>query len=126
MLDCCCQIGQKILAHKVHLLMVYLLYYSWQYSDLAETERARILESFRHATIKWNQNAVQSRDGNEVEEELSKSSMIVVTDSCVPIASVESPLQARVLINYELPVKKLLKHMEQRGIALMAPGETIY
>ncbi|CAK9166492.1 unnamed protein product [Ilex paraguariensis] len=79
-----------------------------QYSDLADAERAVTLDKFRQATVKWNQNAtVKSGDGRETVEEEQKSNMIVVTDACLPlVASGESPISARVLINYELPAKK--------------------
>ncbi|XP_021853980.1 ATP-dependent RNA helicase FAL1 isoform X1 [Spinacia oleracea] len=79
------------------------------YSDLAESDRSQILESFRNAIIKWNHNAAESINGGgngEEPEEEPKSHMVVVTDACLPIASGESPLPARVLINYELPAKK--------------------
>lgn len=80
-----------------------------QYSDLAEAERALILEKFRQATMRWNQIAsCLSGDDNEIEKE-EKSHLIVVTDTCLPVlASGEPPIAARVLINYELPTKKVL------------------
>lgn len=79
-----------------------------QYSDLAEAERASILEKFRQATTRWNQIAsCLSGDDNEIEKE-EKSHLVVVTDACLPLlASGESPIAARVLINYELPAKKV-------------------
>ncbi|KAL4377506.1 hypothetical protein GQ457_02G007820 [Hibiscus cannabinus] len=78
------------------------------YSDQAEAERSSILEKFREATMKWSQRAkVQTGDAHEIEKEEQKSCMIVVTDACLPLlASGESPMLARVLINYELPTKK--------------------
>lgn len=80
-----------------------------QYSDLAEAERALILEKFRQATMRWNQNVTaQSGDDSEIAQEEQKSHMIVVTDACLPLlASGESQVSARVLINYELPMKKV-------------------
>lgn len=82
---------------------------SWmQYSDQAEAERASILERFRQASTRWIQthNADPEVESGSVD---SKSCMIVVTDACLPLAaSGESPLMARVLINYELPTKKVL------------------
>ncbi|GAB4848969.1 hypothetical protein Ancab_003782 [Ancistrocladus abbreviatus] len=76
------------------------------YSDLAEADRALILEIFHRSTLKWYQT-VQSGVGGEIGEQEQKSHMIVVTDACLPILpSGESPLSARVLINYELPAKK--------------------
>lgn len=55
--------------------------------------------------MKWNQNGgVQSGD----EKEDQKSHMIVATDACLPLlASGESPISSSVLINYELPTKKV-------------------
>lgn len=95
------------------------------YSDLAETERALILDKFRHATIKWNQNAsVQS--GNEgAEKEEQKSHMIVATDTCLPLlTSGESPINSSVLINYELPTKKET-YMRRMTTCLAADGIVI-
>jgi hypothetical protein len=38
----------------------------------------------------------------------TKLSIIVATDACLPLAAMaEAPLMARVLINYELPTKKV-------------------
>lgn len=82
-----------------------------QYSDLAEADRAVVLDKFRQATIKWNRNAVlQSEDKNDTENEEQKSRVVVATDACLPlISSGEAPVSARVLINYELPTKKVCK-----------------
>uniref|UniRef100_A0A2P2K3G0 Uncharacterized protein MANES_16G048300 n=1 Tax=Rhizophora mucronata TaxID=61149 RepID=A0A2P2K3G0_RHIMU len=79
------------------------------YSDLSESERILILEKFRQGTIMWNQNVTsQLADDCETENAESKSHMIIVTDACLPLlASGESPISARVLINYELPAKKV-------------------
>lgn len=92
------------------------------YSDLAEAERALILDKFRHATTKWNQNsAIQSGD----EKEEQKSHMIVATDSCLPlISSGESPISSNVLINYELPTKKET-YMRRMTTCLAADGIVI-
>lgn len=77
------------------------------YSDLAEAERALILDKFRHATMKWNQNAAVQSENEETEKEEQKSHMIVATDACLPLlASGESPISSSVVINYELPPKK--------------------
>ncbi|XP_021714296.1 ATP-dependent RNA helicase eIF4A-like [Chenopodium quinoa] len=89
------------------------------YSDLAESDRAQILENFRHAVVKWNQSAV----GDEDEEGL-KSHMVVVTDACLPIVSSESPLPARILINYELPAKKEI-YMRRMAACLASDGIVI-
>lgn len=79
------------------------------YSDLAETERANILDKFRHAAMEWNQKVnVQSGNGSKDGKEEHKSHMIVVTDACLPLlTSGESPISARLLINYALPTKKV-------------------
>ncbi|CAI9282954.1 unnamed protein product [Lactuca saligna] len=75
------------------------------YSDLAEAERALILDKFRYATTKWKQNSAAIQSGDEKEEQ--KSHMIVATDACLPLlASGESSISSSVLINYELPSKK--------------------
>lgn len=81
-----------------------------QYSDLAEDERAAVLEKFRQMTIRWNQISHAAGEGNEDEvEKHDKSHMIIVTDACLPLlASGEAPLNAHLLINYELPPKKVL------------------
>ncbi|KAJ8430005.1 hypothetical protein Cgig2_008444 [Carnegiea gigantea] len=79
------------------------------YSDLAEAERALILESFRRAAFKWHQNTGQFGAEAETGEEDMKSHVIVVTDVCLPVlAAGESPIPSRVLINYELPAKKVM------------------
>ncbi|KAL6993745.1 RNA helicase [Sarracenia purpurea var. burkii] len=78
------------------------------YSDLAEGERALILDKFRQSTMRWNQMAIrQSGDVSEIGKEEQKSHLMVVTDACLPLlASGELPVASRVLINYELPSKK--------------------
>ncbi|KAM0032227.1 putative RNA helicase [Helianthus debilis subsp. tardiflorus] len=77
------------------------------YSDLAESERALILDKFRHVTMKWKQNTAVQSGKEECEKEEQKSHMIVATDACLPLsASGESPVSSSVLINYELPTKK--------------------
>ncbi|KAG8642623.1 hypothetical protein MANES_12G101406v8 [Manihot esculenta] len=79
------------------------------YSDLAESERILVLENFKQATLRWNHNiTAQSGEGTEIGKAEDKSHMIVVTDACLPLlASGESPISARILINYELPMKKV-------------------
>ncbi|TQD91639.1 hypothetical protein C1H46_022822 [Malus baccata] len=79
------------------------------YTDLAEADRSLILEHFRQATMRWNPevSAQPAVDSESVKDE-QKSHMIVATDACLPLlASGESPIAARVLINYELPTKKV-------------------
>ncbi|KAK9678548.1 hypothetical protein RND81_11G218600 [Saponaria officinalis] len=96
------------------------------YSDLAETERALVLERFRQAALKWHQNSFLSGDELfESGEEEIKSPLVVVTDVCLPlIASGESPLPARVLINYELPTKKEI-YMRRMAACLTSDGIVI-
>ncbi|XWS33625.1 hypothetical protein CRYUN_Cryun22dG0098800 [Craigia yunnanensis] len=96
------------------------------YSDQADAERALILEKFREATMNWNQQVtVQTGDDHEIEKEEQKSRMIVVTDACLPLlASGESPISARVLINFELPTKKET-YMRRLTSCLAADGIVI-
>ncbi|XP_061341945.1 ATP-dependent RNA helicase eIF4A [Gastrolobium bilobum] len=77
------------------------------YSDLAEDERACILEKFRQVTTKWNQTN-HSGVGNEDDAgKDERSHMVIVTDACLPLlASGEPPMNGHLLINYELPAKK--------------------
>ncbi|KAF2283712.1 hypothetical protein GH714_014398 [Hevea brasiliensis] len=57
--------------------------------------------------MRWNQNVTVQSGDEEIEKDEDKSHMIVVTDACLPLlASGESPFSARILINYELPMKK--------------------
>ncbi|KAM1096819.1 hypothetical protein ACFX19_014561 [Malus domestica] len=79
-----------------------------QYTDLAEADRSLILEHFRQATMRWNPEvSAQSAVDNKFVKDEQKSHMIVATDACLPLLpSGESPIAARVLINYELPTKK--------------------
>ncbi|MCL7051782.1 hypothetical protein MKW94_015430 [Papaver nudicaule] len=96
------------------------------YSDLAEDERALILEKFRQATSDWNRNIIahpgdDSGNGNEDR----KSSMIIVTDVCLPlVASGESPVSARLLINFELPTKKEI-YLRRMSACLASDGIVI-
>ena len=79
-----------------------------QYSDLAEAERALILENFRQATIRYQNVIAESGKDTEIRKGEDKSHMVVVTDACLPfLSSGESSISARVLINYELPTKKV-------------------
>ncbi|KAI3670867.1 hypothetical protein L1987_87510 [Smallanthus sonchifolius] len=81
--------------------------------DLAEAERALILDKFRHVTMKWNQNAAKGCDKEE-----QKSHMIVATDACPSLLALgESHISSSVLINYELPTKKGADRVESRNNA---------
>lgn len=96
------------------------------YSDLFEAERARVLARFRQATMRWNKQATaEHRDAGKTEKEEEKSHLIVVTDVCLPLVnSGESPISARVLINYELPTKKET-YMRRMATCLAADGIVI-
>ncbi|XP_071724987.1 uncharacterized protein [Rutidosis leptorrhynchoides] len=78
------------------------------YSDLADAERSLVFDNFRQATMRWNQKApVHLGEDGEVVQEGQKAQMIVVTDTCLPVLSCGEPsISARILINYELPLKK--------------------
>jgi hypothetical protein len=81
-----------------------------QYSDQAEVERASVLEKFRQATLQWNQTAKVSdvAESSDAESMGFTLSIVVATDACLPLAAMaEAPLTARILINYELPTKKV-------------------
>ncbi|XP_071913325.1 uncharacterized protein [Coffea arabica] len=78
------------------------------YSDQAEAERPRILEKFRQTAINWNNCTADGEEKKDDKEERNKSHMIIVTDACLPLLGMgESPISSRVLINYELPTKKM-------------------
>lgn len=81
----------------------------FQHSDLAERERMLIFEEFRHATMRWSQKVADlPGDESKIGKDEHKSHMIVVTDACLPLlSSGESSISARVLINYELPIRKV-------------------
>lgn len=93
------------------------------YSDQAETERDLILDSFRQSILSWNQRGITQPDNdNEIGKDEQKSCMVVVTDVCLPLlASGESPIPARVLINYELPLKKET-YLRRMATCLAADG----
>jgi translation initiation factor 4A len=84
--------------------------YLFQHSDLSDGERHAVLEKFQKAVIEWNQslqdNTERTRD-NEYQE--AHSHLLVITDACLPSQALsEAPLCARMLINYDLPVKKVV------------------
>jgi hypothetical protein len=80
-----------------------------QYSDLAEDERAFVLEKFCQVTTRWSQISHAGAGNEDDVEKDDRSHMIIVTDACLPLlTSGESPLNAHLLINYELPAKKVL------------------
>lgn len=56
--------------------------------------------------MSWSRHAAVSEEKEDGEE--IKSHMIIVTDACLPLLSAgESPISGRILINYELPSKKV-------------------
>ncbi|GFQ05078.1 hypothetical protein PHJA_002651900 [Phtheirospermum japonicum] len=78
------------------------------YSDLSEAHRAVVLDNFRQTTMRWNRFGKEEEADMEAEkEEERKSHVIVVTDACLPLLGSELPVCARILINYELPTKKV-------------------
>ncbi|KOM45029.1 hypothetical protein LR48_Vigan06g033500 [Vigna angularis] len=89
------------------LLCPPLPFSACQYSDLAEDERASLLEKFRQVTARWSQsNHGGAPDEDDIRKD-ERSHMIIVTDACLPLlSSGELPLNAHLLINYELPAKK--------------------
>ncbi|KAI3452028.1 hypothetical protein Pfo_008693 [Paulownia fortunei] len=96
------------------------------YSDLSEADRAGVLDNFRQATIRWNKLGREEEvDGEAEKDEERKSHVIVVTDACLPLlGSVELPVCARILINYELPTKKET-YMRRMATCLSADGIVI-
>lgn len=75
------------------------------HSDLSETERSSVLEQFQTAVANWNRSLEEENTNMEVQE--AHSHLLVATDACLPSqALAESPFSARLLINYDLPVKK--------------------
>lgn len=65
------------------------------------------MEKFREATARWNKLG-KGEEAEREADEVQKSHVIVVTDACLPLlGSVDLPLCACMLINYELPTKKV-------------------
>ncbi|KAH6760296.1 initiation factor 4A-like protein, partial [Perilla frutescens var. hirtella] len=96
------------------------------YSDLSEVDRADVLEKFRQATTRWNRLGRGEEGERDAEnDEERKSYVVVVTDACLPLlGSVESPLCACMLINYELPTKKEI-YMRRMAACMSADGIVI-
>uniref|UniRef100_A0A161WTV5 Helicase C-terminal domain-containing protein n=1 Tax=Daucus carota subsp. sativus TaxID=79200 RepID=A0A161WTV5_DAUCS len=122
----CCNTRDELDAISYALSNLSYLSATPLYSDLAEADRALVLDKFRQATIKWNRNPIlHSEDKNDTENEEQKSRVVVATDACLPlIASGEAPVSARVLINYELPTKKET-YMRRMATCLAADGIVI-
>ncbi|CAA0840951.1 Unknown protein [Striga hermonthica] len=95
------------------------------YSDLPEAHRAEVLDNFRRATVRWNKLGREDEaDGEAEKEDERKSHVIVVTDACLPLLGSESPVSARILINYELPTKKEI-YARRMAACLSADGIVI-
>ena len=80
-----------------------------QHSDLSDAERHAVLEKFQRAVVDWNQSLQENTERiiNDLQE--AHSHLLVVTDACLPSQALsEAPLCARVLINYDLPGKKVI------------------
>ncbi|KAG8384390.1 hypothetical protein BUALT_Bualt04G0113100 [Buddleja alternifolia] len=104
----CCSTRDELdaLCSNVSTLSSYISVSSL-YSDLSEADRAQILDNFRQATVRWTRLGREEVDGETEKEEDRKSHVIIVTDACLPLlGSMESPVCARILINYELTAKK--------------------
>ncbi|CAN1173008.1 ATP-dependent RNA helicase FAL1 [Linum perenne] len=88
------------------------------HSDQAESERTLVLETFRQATVKWNECTTILQSGDDDDD---KSQLIVATEFCLPgVYGGESPLASGVLINYELPSTK--EAYTRRMSKCIAPG----
>ncbi|KAL2652242.1 hypothetical protein R1flu_020370 [Riccia fluitans] len=83
---------------------------SFLHSDLGEIERAQALENFQLAMSQWNYDNIEQTEREkalEIEARTFRSQVLVMTDVCLPSPAFgESPLLARVMINYDLPLKK--------------------
>jgi len=75
---------------------------------LAEVERASSIEKFRQVVNDWTLKHEAEPEGFHEEVEKQNSHILVMTDSCLPMQALgEAPLSAQVLINYDLPGKKV-------------------
>ncbi|KAL7589661.1 hypothetical protein Lser_V15G39351 [Lactuca serriola] len=101
----CCSTRDELDAVCSSISNISYIFVTPLYSDLTKAECALILDKFRYATIKWNQNSAAIQSVDEKEEQ--KSHMIVATNACL-LASRESSISCSVVINYELPTKKVL------------------
>lgn len=102
----CCTSRDELDAVAAAVSHIPFISFAPLHSDLSDAERVMVLDNFRQATLEWNQYTMEpAEDSSKVGSQ--KSHMIVVTDACLPLSSSwESPISARVLINYELPAKK--------------------
>lgn len=79
-----------------------------QHSDQAEDERASVLQSFQAAVQRW-QHGVRQKASSEPSDG-PKLHILVTTDSCAPPVhhmAGEHSLHARLLINFDVPQKKV-------------------
>lgn len=73
------------------------------------------------AATRWNKLGKGEEAEREANEE-GKSHVIVVTDACLPpLGSVDLPLCACMLINYELPTKKVVFLVSHASIKCFVP-----
>ncbi|CAM6102855.1 unnamed protein product [Calypogeia fissa] len=79
------------------------------HSDLEESERTTSLETFRLSMSEWNYFNVERSSVEQPEAGLrpGKSQVLVMTDVCLPSHALgETPLPARIMINFDIPSKK--------------------
>ncbi|KAG6548640.1 hypothetical protein Mapa_009794 [Marchantia paleacea] len=83
---------------------------SFLHSDLGDSERAAALENFQMAMSQWNYDNIEQTEEEkalEAEARTFRSQVLVMTDASLPSHTLgESPLLARVMINFDLPFKK--------------------
>lgn len=87
------------------------------HSDQGEAERTAILALFREAVAAWSAFVEGRTRGygaaaggvaaGEARRDGAQAHILVVTDACLPLQQLgEAPLNARLLINYDIPPKK--------------------
>lgn len=119
-----------------------------QHSDLVESNRAKALLAFharRQHSVDPSESppaepnpSESSPDGEEeknaeaveVQKEGKRTkprstlNILAMTDACLPMAALgESPLQAKLMINYELPLKKVRPSRIVQLSAILSGGE---
>lgn len=87
-----------------------------QHSDQGDSERAENLSRFHTIVGDWNHSpsknsVVKLEDVGDEKVKPKKSGLLVTTDACLPSAALGEPsLGARVLIQFDLPTKKVGVH----------------
>lgn len=86
------------------------------HSDQGDSERAAALALFREAVVAWGSfvedrsrgyNVPNAPAGGADRPDGAQAHVLVVTDACLPLQQLgEHPLNARLLINYDIPAKK--------------------